>query len=89
MYSAPALAQLPWYAVLGNHDYGEGIEQYNASIIAQCMPRSIEQCKGSSQCCHSPVWQLNDLAPGEYNWLATADARWHQQRSYNLSAAGS
>jgi hypothetical protein len=54
MYDADGL-QVPWYAVLGNHDYGDGGQ--NDSDFERCNGRTWEQCEALG-CCPSPVWQV-------------------------------
>ena len=49
LYSAPAL-QVPWYNVLGNHDYGDGAPPGDA-LPSHCGP-------GDDGCYFSPVHQV-------------------------------
>lgn len=56
--------QVNWYAVLGNHDYGDKIDPAEDS----CAANTLDACpKG---CCYSSVWQFT----GRPN-----DVRWHCQ----------
>lgn len=66
LYSAPAL-QVPWFNVLGNHDYGDGAPPGDA------LP---SHCASSGDGCYfSPVHQLS--------WqLSQQDKRWCCERSY-------
>jgi tartrate-resistant acid phosphatase type 5 len=52
MYSAPSL-QVPWYAVLGNHDYGEA----NSALLWACASPSFDTCP--KDCCLSAAWQVS------------------------------
>lgn len=62
VYTADSLA-VPWHAVLGNHDYGDGLP-------ALCDSVQLHNCSGS--CCYSPSWQYaGGLSP------SVADPRWH------------
>eukprot|EP00879_Flechtneria_rotunda_P026546 GHRR01028314.1.p1 GENE.GHRR01028314.1~~GHRR01028314.1.p1 ORF type:complete len:327 (+),score=74.41 GHRR01028314.1:349-1329(+) len=63
VYHQPSL-QINWYATLGNHDYGDGIDPYQNS----CANDKLEHCP--KDCCYSPVWQYT----GTFN-----DVRWHCQ----------
>jgi hypothetical protein len=47
------LLQVNWYAVLGNHDYGNGIDPM---ANTGCAATTLEQCP--KDCCYSPVWQV-------------------------------
>lgn len=47
------LLQVNWYAVLGNHDYGNGIDPM---ANGGCAATTLEQCP--KDCCYSPVWQV-------------------------------
>jgi hypothetical protein len=60
MYSAPSL-QVPWYAVLGNHDYGEA----NAALLWACASPSFDTCP--KDCCLSAAWQVR----ANCQWWAT------------------
>ncbi|KAK9826179.1 hypothetical protein WJX81_004719 [Elliptochloris bilobata] len=71
LYSAPGL-QVPWYAVLGNHDYGDNCDH------AESEPPG---CSTAGREFYSPLHQLDTA-------LVAADARWHLQRSYQLVMAG-
>eukprot|EP00775_Hariotina_reticulata_P007997 gene7997-8195_t len=63
VYNQPSL-QVPWYAVLGNHDYGDGINP-NAN---DCAATSLNACP--QDCCYSSVWQYTS----SFN-----DKRWNCQ----------
>ncbi|MEW5319493.1 MAG: hypothetical protein WDW38_010641 [Sanguina aurantia] len=82
VYSHPSL-QVPWYGVLGNHDYGDqlGMSEVKGLHAAS----TLEGCL-SQEDCFSPVWQTGGS-------LMSRDARWHAQqgvttRSVSLGAAG-
>lgn len=53
LYTAPSL-QVPWYNVLGNHDYGDGAPQEDA-LPSHCAPTD-------QGCYFSPVHQVSCLA---------------------------
>ncbi|GLI62857.1 Purple acid phosphatase [Volvox africanus] len=68
VYSAPGL-QVPWYAVMGNHDYGDSADD---ATLTSCLsaPTSEKQCEG--KCCISPFWQtVPELAARDGRWNAT------------------
>lgn len=70
-YSAPSL-QVPWYNVLGNHDYGDGAPPGDA-LPSDCAPTD-------QGCYFSPVHQLS--------WeLGARDKRWFCQRAFQKSFA--
>lgn len=73
VYANPHL-QVPWYAVLGNHDYGE---MWNVSAMP--VPSN---CKGSgfANCYYGPLHQLNAT-------LTMRDWRWHCERFYQRTLA--
>jgi tartrate-resistant acid phosphatase type 5 len=74
VYSAKSL-QVPWYNVLGNHDYGEYDEQTK-------QPPS-DRCKNATNdaCFWSPLHQLGAA-------VMNKDPRWYLERSYERSIAG-
>lgn len=53
-YSAPSL-QVPWYNVLGNHDYGDGAPPGDA-LPSDCAPTD-------QGCYFSPVHQVRSQTP--------------------------
>lgn len=75
VYTAPAL-QVPWYAVLGNHDYGELTDEQ----VATCSSSNVATCpKG---CCVSPLWQHTSN-------ISSLDSRWTlTQGAWKLSKMG-
>lgn len=78
----PCALQVPWYAVLGNHDYGDGIEsdrlkhcQLDGSdvLIVQWMRECsipIGRTPNGSACCFSPLWQV---------WLPIQQSQGHKR----------
>ncbi|KAK9804896.1 hypothetical protein WJX72_010639 [[Myrmecia] bisecta] len=71
VYTAASL-QVPWYNILGNHDYADG---HNQPEIAP------PGCKNIMDCYFSPKHQLG-------NSLVSRDARWHCDRAFHLALAG-
>eukprot|EP00882_Tetradesmus_deserticola_P021775 GHRQ01023573.1.p1 GENE.GHRQ01023573.1~~GHRQ01023573.1.p1 ORF type:complete len:244 (+),score=43.27 GHRQ01023573.1:379-1110(+) len=51
-----ASLQVNWYAVLGNHDYGDQIDPDEGS----CAANTLEECP--QDCCYSSVWQVSAAA---------------------------
>lgn len=47
--------QVPWYAVLGNHDYGDTLA---SGMVGSCKGGPLESCRGG--CCFSPMWQVRE-----------------------------
>lgn len=56
--------QVPWYAVLGNHDYGDKIDPDGGAAKGDsnsCAARKLEDCP--KDCCYSATWQVRPLLP--------------------------
>lgn len=70
VYTGPTL-EVPFYAVLGNHDYGDG-----GTPQQECITAGQPDCKQG--CCYSPLHQM-DLALTQRDW------RWNLQRKYTVS----
>ena len=95
MYAHPALAGIPWYATLGNHDYGpvEGAhaEQRRRVPAADGRGRggarlapTPKECVGTApgaKCQYGPLPQLGAR-------LRQRDGRWHAGRGYTHSPPG-
>ncbi|GBF89772.1 hypothetical protein Rsub_02942 [Raphidocelis subcapitata] len=64
VYSASSIKEVPWYAVLGNHDYNDGIDPAANSACAAA--NDVRACP--SGCCYSSTWEFTG---------ARNDARWH------------
>ena len=56
--------QVPWYAVLGNHDYGE---LSDAKLLRSCAASTFDACPAG--CCYSAAWQTN-LSSTDWRWNA-------------------
>lgn len=83
VYSMPEL-QIPFYAVLGNHDYGEWWYPSNSTVAEKDQrPPPIEDCpqgkdpKGPHECYYSPLHQIDVR-------LKDRDARWNCARTYTV-----
>ncbi|KAK9813485.1 hypothetical protein WJX73_001645 [Symbiochloris irregularis] len=72
VYNDPGL-QVEWWAVLGNHDYGE---MWNVSVMPA--PTNCRGLKYPSQCYYSPLHELSAA-------LTRRDWRWHCERWYQRS----
>jgi len=69
--------QIPWHAVLGNHDYGETDKPEKPAPFC-----SLKNSEGEGNACFfSPLHQL-DIA------LSARDPRWHCERAFTLTLAG-
>lgn len=66
--------QVPWYAVLGNHDYGDGIQPED-------LPPKCATGAPAWQCSAGPLTQLSAR-------LVERDSRWQVKRSRVVSLAG-
>ncbi|KAG2438465.1 hypothetical protein HXX76_005018 [Chlamydomonas incerta] len=68
VYTSPEL-QVPWYVVMGNHDYGDAVD-VSLLTSGQCLatPSGPDVCAG--KCCYSPWWQVQ---PG----FQARDTRWN------------
>ena len=82
VYTMPEL-QVPFYAVLGNHDYGEW--WYPNGTEEELGPPAIEDCPAqdekNNECYYSPLHQLDVR-------LKQRDARWNCARSYTIHLKG-
>jgi hypothetical protein len=63
--------QVNWYAVLGNHDYGDKIDPDEDS----CAANTLDACPQG--CCYSSVWQVRAAAAaaaadGIVSWVSAA-----------------
>ncbi|GFH28047.1 metallophos domain-containing protein [Haematococcus lacustris] len=54
---------VPWYAVLGNHDYGE----LDSKQLRLCSSPTFSSCPAG--CCYSPSWQTN-MSHLDWRWNA-------------------
>ncbi|GFH25175.1 metallophos domain-containing protein, partial [Haematococcus lacustris] len=61
---------VPWYAVLGNHDYGE----LDREQLRLCSSPNFTNCPAG--CCYSPTWQTN-MSNRDWRWNARQGA-WRQ-----------
>ncbi|GAX83740.1 hypothetical protein CEUSTIGMA_g11165.t1 [Chlamydomonas eustigma] len=68
VYSSHSL-QVPWYAVLGNHDYGDTLTSQQLSNCSNPPPESLSECQPG--CCYSPLWQVT---------AANLDSRWRLEQ---------
>jgi hypothetical protein len=60
--------QVNWYAVLGNHDYGDKIDPAEDS----CAANTLDACPEG--CCYSSVWQVRAAAAAAAPAAAAAAA---------------
>ena len=83
VYTHPALAAIPWYATLGNHDYGpvEGPRAEAAADGGAPLTPLPEECAGESPCQYGPLPQLG-------SGLMARDPRWHAWRGASLVPTG-
>lgn len=60
----PHTHQVPWYAVLGNHDYGDTLP--SDFLASRGCPKGQPDTLGDCQegCCVSPLWQVTVHAMG-------------------------
>jgi len=58
VYNSESIKDLTWYAVLGNHDYGDSLDMrvcssgFDGQTLSGCSPG----------CCNSPMWQVPSVA---------------------------
>lgn len=75
--------QVPWHAVLGNHDYGETPANGTGGNALDALNASGAPGAGPAEdhCYYSPLHEL-DVGLVERDW------RWHCQRTFQLSLGG-
>lgn len=81
IYNSPLL-DVPWYAILGNNDYGDGL--INMTEIRQCRARSFRKC--NPRCCYSPLWQVSNTR--DYHGPSNLPERWFCDRTFSLRIPG-
>jgi hypothetical protein len=69
--------QVNWYAVLGNHDYGDKIDPNEDS----CAANTLDACPEG--CCYSSVWQVSAAAAA-----AAANSSCRRRTTYVALLAG-
>uniref|UniRef100_A0A7S0VAQ3 Calcineurin-like phosphoesterase domain-containing protein n=1 Tax=Polytomella parva TaxID=51329 RepID=A0A7S0VAQ3_9CHLO len=85
IYNSSSL-DIPWYAVLGNHDYGDSIDllsDVDNRCNATSYNKDINLCPPG--CCYSPIWQTTP-------YTHARDRRWHAQQgvwSFSKTIPGS
>lgn len=102
MYNHSAL-DVPWYAVLGNHDYGDGAtDAEDEACLAEdggCTRSPLHQVRCTLQsttllyvcavCTHGDYCQMIAHRPSQLDAsLFARDSRWNCARFYTMALAG-
>ena len=75
------LIDIPWHAVLGNHDYGDGDRPDSADRDCVLYEGTCKRLDTDNPCCYSPLHQLNVRLRTDPQM---GDSRWHAHRNTQL-----